>query len=126
MKEGYKYFFGYASIFNERDLNGDVILPQSFDESFLLPNKVFLFYEHDSKQNIGKLLKLRQNSKGLYIEGLVHNAFVKQKMFYLSIGYIPIYKHKSSCGIRYISKIKLFEVSVVKKPANKKAIAFCI
>jgi HK97 family phage prohead protease len=120
-----KFFYGYASIFREKDLNGDVILPESFIETSLNPEIIPLFLEHDARKQIGVIEKIRQDNTGLYVEGMIEKEFAKKKIP-LSIGYIPNFEMKSINGSRYISQIKLLEVSLVKKPANKKAFAFCV
>jgi HK97 family phage prohead protease len=121
-----RYFYGYASIFKVKDLNNDIILAESFDEEDLNPNKIPFLYEHYPEYKIGSISKILQNNKGLYVEGKIEKEFIQSSVFGLSIGYIPIFKMKAYNGIRYISKLKLFEISMVKNPANKKAIAFCI
>ena len=121
-----KFFYGYASIFREKDLNGDVILPESFIESFLKPETVPLYLEHNPKRKIGTIEKIKQDDKGLYVEGWVENEFAKKNKVPLSIGYIPNFEMRSINGSRYISKIMLLEVSFVRKGANKNAFAFCV
>lgn len=126
MFQNSKYFYGYASIFNEKDLNGDIVLGKSFEEDNLIPEQIPLLYEHNQNKKIGKVLKLKQDQKGLYTEGIILHEFIPGKIMYLSIGYIPIFKLQSRNKTRYLSKIRLFEISVVKKPANVKAIAFLL
>ena len=124
--ENSKFFYGYASVFREKDLNGDVVLPESFVEKFLNPKTIPLFFEHNPRKKIGKITNIKQNNKGLYIEGFIENSFIPEKAklskkIPLSIGYIPHFQLKSKNGNRYISNIMLLEVSLVKKSANKLA-----
>jgi HK97 family phage prohead protease len=117
-----KFFYGYASIFNEIDFNKDVILKESFNwEGEQLP----LLLEHNPRKIIGEVSKITQNEKGLFVEGKIHEYFAKKELK-LSVGYIPSISFASKNGIRYLSKLKLIEISVVKKPANKNAFAICI
>ena len=50
-----KFFFGYASVFNIVDLNGDFILQNSFkwNKNIQIP----LLLEHNPKKKIGKIKK---------------------------------------------------------------------
>lgn len=120
-----RYFYGYASIFKIKDLSGDIILAESFDGK-LDPLKIPFLYEHYPGYKIGKILKILQDNKGLYVEGKIYKEFIQDSSFNLSIGYVPIFEMRGSNGTRYISKLKLFEISMVKYPANKKAVAFCV
>lgn len=120
-----KFFYGYASVFNEKDLNGDIILKESFKEEQLKPEDIPLLLEHNPRKKIGTITRLKQTEKGLFIEGFIERKFAKNKLP-LSIGYIPSFKMKSENGIRFITNLKLFEVSVVNKPANSSAFAICV
>jgi hypothetical protein len=117
-----KFFYGYASIFNEVDLNGDVILGKAkWDEASQIP----LFLEHNPKKKIGTIERIIQNDKGIFVEGRVVSQFAKKKLN-LSIGFIPSGVFKDKKGVRYITSLKIFEISVVNKGANKNAVAICL
>jgi HK97 family phage prohead protease len=121
------FFFGYASIFNIKDLNGDIILPNSFpNEELLVPSKIPLLLEHNRKKQIGIITKLEQDFKGLFCEGEILPRFKFENIVNLSIGFIVLQSENIRNKTRLITGLKLFEISVVKFPANKHAHAFCI
>ena len=47
------YFTGYASVFNNKDDKGDIVLPSAFDETNLNPKNILIDY---SSPNIAKLI----------------------------------------------------------------------
>jgi HK97 family phage prohead protease len=117
-----KFFYGYASIFNQLDLNKDVILGGAkWDKACHLP----LLLEHNPKKKIGVIERITQNDRGLFVEGKIIPEFAKRKIN-LSIGFIPSNTFKDRDGVRYIPSLRVFEISVVKKGANKNAFAICI
>ena len=116
-----KFFYGYASVFNELDLNKDIILGGAkWDDLTNLP----LLFEHNPKKKIGEISKITQNYKGVFVEGKIHENFAKSKIN-LSIGFIPHNSFRDKNGIRHITNFNILEISVVKKPANKRATALC-
>lgn len=42
----------------------------------------------------------------------------------LSIGYVPVQEYRDDNGIRHLSEVKLYEVSLVTFPANEEALIF--
>jgi HK97 family phage prohead protease len=117
-----KFFFGYASVFDTVDLNGDFILQNSFkwNKNIQIP----LLLEHDPKKKVGKITQIIQNDKGIFVEGLIFKEFAK-KQIKLSVGYIVNESQKDG-NVRILSSLALIEVSVVKKPANKLSVAICM
>ena len=120
------HFAGYASVFNVVDYTGDMILPNSF-----IGNKVDgvkLLWQHNHQNPIGIVDKAYENEKGLYVEGRIFLSLSLGREAYiliqnkvtdhLSIGYeaVDFYYHGD---VRCITKVKLWEVSVVTFPANE-------
>jgi HK97 family phage prohead protease len=60
-------FSGYASVFNHVDLHDDIILPGAFKEC-LEADEVKLLWQHDQAEPIGKITKLTEDNKGLFME----------------------------------------------------------
>lgn len=134
-------FSGYASVFGNVDLGGDVI---SKDEPFkefarTRDGKVLTLFQHDSfgmtpsgGLPIG-LAEIEQNSKGLKFttELVMDDPFVQRVHKHLkagtlrgmSIGYdvLPGGAKILESGVRELTALKLWEISVVTFPMNPKA-----
>ena len=122
-----KGFFGYANVFNNIDADNDVLLQGAFD--FGNDPPLPLLWQHDYKQPIGKVVASHCDEVGLLVKGdifldlqqareaeiLISNAVTN----YLSIGFEVIDCYYKD-NIRFISALKLHEVSVVTFPANRK------
>ena len=133
-------FKGYASVFDNVDSYGDVIVPGAFDQTlkeWKAKNQLpVLLWQHDMHEPIGGWTKFEADEHGLWGEGEIlidagptekraHAHLVKRTVRGLSIGF-SIYPG----GIRYdeernatmLTNIKLWEVSVVTFPANDQAL----
>ena len=121
-------FAGYASMFNVVDSMGDAILPGAFRETLKENQSIKLLWQHDATQPIGIITKISEDIKGLYIEGKIMTDLSKGKEAFdlmslgvidsLSIGFqVEDFFYANS--IRFIKKLKLWEVSVVTFPANQ-------
>jgi HK97 family phage prohead protease len=122
-----KEFFGYANVFNHIDADNDVVLQGAFD--FGNDPPLPLLWQHDYKQPIGKVVACHCDEVSLLVKGdifldlqqareaeiLISNAVTN----YLSIGFEVIDCYYKD-NIRFISALKLHEVSVVTFPANSK------
>lgn len=72
-------FAGYLATFGNVDQGGDVIAPGAFGKSLakakaddrLIP----LLWQHKRDEPIGKWLEMREDEKGLYVEGKLHIEF---------------------------------------------------
>lgn len=122
-------FEGYASVFNIIDDMQDVILPGAFQDS-LKSHKVKLLWQHNHESPIGKISNIYENGNGLYIKAQLILETQQGKEAYhllksdiingLSIGYIPLsHNFNTNTGIRSITKIDLWEISLVTFPANQ-------
>lgn len=124
-------FWGYASVFNRVDNQKDIIAPGSFTDS-LKRRKVALLWQHNTKDPIGKILRLTENSFGLMTTAQLNLELQKAREIYslikkgivnsLSIGYRVVTSRRDKrSGIRIITKIDLWEISLVTFPANEQA-----
>jgi hypothetical protein len=124
-------FDGYASVFGVVDSYNDVVEAGAFKKT-LKENDVFpLLWSHDVTQPIGKITAFEDN-KGLKVHGdlnlevpaaMEKRSLMKQGVIKaMSIGYESI-PDKSPIveGIRHLKEIRLWEVSLVVFPANRKA-----
>lgn len=136
-------FTGYAAVFNNRDLGGDVILPGAFTKTLKdKKGKVPFMDNHDSWSGTSKRLGityLAEDSKGLVIEKgkLILNkkegmdAWEDMKFYQaedmplgISIGYDainPTVVWEDGKRTRDLKEVALWENSLVTFPMNPKA-----
>ncbi len=123
-------FSGYASVFNVKDNTNDLVMPGAFRDNLKYPEKIRLLWQHDTLKPIGRVNTLYEDKHGLYVEcqilldlsqGREAYFLIKKGVIkHMSIGYnAEDFFHKGN--IRYIRKIKLWEVSLVTFAANKEA-----
>lgn len=130
-------FEGYASTFGgEPDSYGDVIAPGAYTDSLAehaakgtMPK---MFWQHDSREPIGKWLAAQEDAKGLLMRGKLNMGVQRAKEAYallkeedidgLSIGYrIKEYSVDTETQVWTLERLDLFEVSVVSIGANENA-----
>lgn len=122
-------FSGYASVFNVRDSYYDIILPGAFHDT--LCRSIKLLWQHEITKPIGKITKILEDTKGLFIEakldlstqyGWEAYSLLKSKSIDgLSIGFIVKDYFYDDEGIRMIKSLDLYEISVVTMPANEES-----
>ncbi|MEN3793942.1 HK97 family phage prohead protease [Fulvimarina sp. MAC3] len=131
-------FQGYGAIFGNVDYGGDIIQPGAFSSS-LSEHKASgtapaMLWAHRPEEPIGRWVKLTEDGVGLFCSGELNldteagrraHAHVKKgDVTGLSIGYqIPdggAIDARSGRG-KLISRVNLFEVSIVTVPMNPKA-----
>lgn len=128
-KEETGIFKGYASVFNILDAHNDIILPGAFT-NLEDASKIKLLWQHDATRPIGQITEAKQTEYGLFIKGRILNSIEKGREAYelvsknaiegLSIGF-EVLDYYYDNSIRYITKLKLWEISIVTFPANEKA-----
>ena len=126
-KQSKVVFEGYGSVFNIVDNVGDIILPGAFKNTLKSKKPIRLLWQHDYKHPIGNVLDIFEDTKGLYIKGLLLLDLFKGKEAYLliknhaichlSIGY-EVKDAFYSEDVRYIKEVDLWEVSIVTFAAN--------
>lgn len=122
--------FGYASVFDIKDNEGDIVLPGAFYSSLKQTKNIKLLWQHKQDLPIGKLTNIYEDTKGLYVEGMVfsnlENTAIARKMLLekvvdsFSIGY-TVKEQFFNKDTRFLKSINLFEVSIVTFPANTNA-----
>jgi HK97 family phage prohead protease len=125
----YFYFKGYASVFGNIDLGGDVVMQGAFTQT-LQERMPKLCYQHDIKDPIGVIIKCSEDSKGLYIEAKMPKAnrhcmdiasLIKcGAIDSMSIGYATVDSDLIN-GVRYLKELKLYEISPVTLAMNEQA-----
>ncbi|KAA0699967.1 HK97 family phage prohead protease [Neorhizobium sp. P12A] len=122
-------FSGYASIFGEVDLGKDTVERGAFRKSLSErgPEGVRMLFQHDPSEPIGAWKTIREDSRGLYVEGVladgvarareVHQLLKNAALDGLSIGFRTVRaKTDSKSGVRRILEADLWEISVVTFP----------
>ena len=125
---------GYASVFGNVDLGGDVVAQGAFTDSLEKARRegrtVKMLWHHDPRQPIGVWDELVEDSKGLHGKGRlvmeverareVHALAKAGAVGGLSIGYRTL-KSSPTKGAVVLEKLDLFEVSPVTFPMNVSA-----
>ena len=124
-------FSAYASVFNNVDYENDTVVSGAFTKSIAEKTPVML-WNHDTAEPIGIWTNLKEDDKGLFVEGkLLINEVARAKEVYsllksgavsgLSIGYsVNDYAYDEK-GIRQLKDLTLHEISLVSIPCNDEA-----
>lgn len=128
---------GYGSVFGVRDTYDDVIASGAFVDS-LKEHKAAgtmpaMLWQHDPGEPIGVWTDMAEDKKGLHVKGQLalsttrgREAFELLKMGALnglSIGFksVPGTSRYNDDGVRVLTALELWEVSLVTFPANERA-----
>lgn len=126
-------FSGYAAVFGNVDSGGERILPGAFKEFHRTRDgKILVLYQHSSRDPIGKA-DVTQDEYGLHLRGelLLEDATARKAhglmkaglLDAMSIGYRPLPDGETfTNGAWELSKLKLYEVSVVTFGMNELAL----
>ena len=126
-------FAGYASVFNVVDNQRDVILRGAFSQSVKgRVGEIKFLWQHQQDEPIGIFDRIFEDAHGLYVEGRLllnvqrakeaHTLLKAGAISGLSIGYSPLrYTIDANTGVRRLSQVELWEVSLVTFPANEAA-----
>ncbi|PWL19034.1 HK97 family phage prohead protease [Falsochrobactrum shanghaiense] len=122
-------FGGYASVFGLPDLGNDVIERGAFAQSLQKRKSsgVRMLWQHDAAEPIGVWTALREDARGLYVEGRLAKGVARARealelmrsggLDGLSIGFRTIRARKDArTGLRHILEADLWEISVVTFP----------
>lgn len=131
--DGQGRFAGYASVFNIVDNQRDIILRGAFAQTLKgRADEIKLLWQHQQEEPIGVFDRLFEDARGLYVEGRLllgvqrakeaHSLLKAGAIKGMSIGYSPVhYKIDDRSGVRMLSEVELWEVSLVTFPANAAA-----
>jgi HK97 family phage prohead protease len=128
-------FEGYASVFGVQDSDGDVILKGAFADSLkeheakgTMPK---MLWQHNFTIVIGKFLEVREDDRGLWVRGQFILEVQKGKEAYalmraeaieaMSVGFNIVESGNGDRG-RVITKLDLWEISIVTWGANPEAL----
>jgi uncharacterized protein len=127
------HFTGYASLFGVPDLGRDVVMPGAFAASLARrgPSGVRMLFQHDPAEPIGRWLALKEDARGLYVEGRLNLAVQRARevaalmqdhaLDGLSIGFRTLKAQPGADGSRRLQQIDLWEISVVTFPMQPSA-----
>lgn len=129
-------FSGYASTFGNTDRVGDVVEKGAFNKSLNKHNTEktmpAMLLHHDMHRPIGKWLEMKEDQKGLYVEGSLTKGVRDADEAYallqdgainsMSIGYrVNEEEWDAKAKVNRLVDIELHEVSLVVIPANSEA-----
>lgn len=122
-------FSGYASLFGEVDLAKDRIERGAFTASLAARGAggVRMLYQHDPAEPIGAWKIIREDARGLYVEGALSPGVARAREVHalmktgaldgLSIGFRTVRARRdATSGVRRILEADLWEISVVTFP----------
>jgi uncharacterized protein len=124
-------FAGYASVFDVVDKQRERVLRGAF-RKHLEDFKRFGFvgWNHDHQQPIGLVKDAREDSRGLWVEGIFHStphaqekrAIVRERLAAgvgvgMSIGYQPVRSRRAKDAVE-LEELALFETSLLSLPAS--------
>lgn len=123
------YIEGYASVFNNVDLGGDVVVPGAFKKTLKerLPKKAIKLVDshhvHEGTSAvIGVVVEAKEDDIGLWFKGKMSSVPRAQDirtkvregiLDSTSFGYDTVKSEPGKDGSRYLKELKLYEVSVV-------------
>jgi hypothetical protein len=121
---------GYASLFGAADQGRDVVDRGAYAASLsrlsAKGGRVKMLWQHDPAQPIGVWDEVREDARGLYVKGRILTEVSRGReaaalieagaMDGLSIGYRTIKARKADTGLRHLSELELWEVSLVTFP----------
>lgn len=125
-------FSGYASLFQNTDSQGDRVLKGAFQKSLRENAPPKMLWQHDVKEPIGQWHLVKEDDRGLYVEGQLLLDLQKGREAYsllkkgildgLSIGCaIKEANYSKTDGTRELKAVELLEISLVTFPANEAA-----
>ena len=122
-------FSGMGAVFGNVDQGGDKIMPGAFTRTLAAGKRFPLLYQHKSDTPIGSV-ECTETSSGLLVRGKLlldlpaaRDAYLLVKegiISGLSIGFSTI-EESFQDGIRLLTEIKLFELSICTFPMNELA-----
>jgi HK97 family phage prohead protease len=129
MLDGVGAFAGYASLFGEVDLGKDRVERGAFLRSLARRGAggIRMLFQHDPAEPIGSWRVIREDGRGLYVEGVLSDGVSRAREVRelikaravdgLSIGFQTVRaKSDPKTGIRQILEADLWEISVVTFP----------
>lgn len=130
-------FAGYLSVFGNMDSYRDIVMPGAFAETLAEWNSKGrlppILWQHRGAEPIGPFTKMQEDQTGLYVEGRLliedlqrakeaHALMTHKVVSGMSIGFETIGEEwDKNERVRKLTKVKLWEGSIVTFPANEEA-----
>ena len=129
-------FDGYGSVFDVKDIYDEIVVSGAFLESLSVHEKArtlpAMLWQHRVDKPIGIYTEMREDEKGLFVEGCLaldtqmgkeaYNLLKMGALNGLSIGYrVRKSNFDETTGIRTLEQLDLWEVSLVTFPANNQS-----
>lgn len=118
---------GYAIVYNERDLVGDVTLPGAVK---IAADAIPMLWAHDFSRLVGEWTKFTSDDKGLYAEGSIYTdtqmgkdaavLLARKAVTGLSIGYQVLDSYEGTFDgkkTRFLKEIEVYEITLTAVPA---------
>ena len=129
---------GYASLFGQADMSGDIVMRGAFAASLLArtSDTLPLLFGHETQKPIGVWDRIFEDATGLFVSGRIFAGHKKRgnkranhiarlvaegAVSGLSIGYRSLRHTKRPAGGRTLLELDLWEVSVVAFPMLRAA-----
>ncbi|MEO1035220.1 MAG: HK97 family phage prohead protease [Pseudomonadota bacterium] len=128
-------FEGYGSVFGTLDSYGERVAAGAFADTLAKHKEAgtmpALLWQHNPSQPIGRYTEMREDKRGLFVKGQIATSTALGRDAYellkmdavggLSIGFIPKGEEVEDDGTITLTKIDLWETSIVTFPANPDA-----
>jgi len=122
-------FVGYASLFNQKDAAGDIVMPGAFAESLKRRGAqgIRMLFQHNPAEPVGAWIDIEEDAKGLYVRGRLNPQvqrgrelaalLIEHGLDGLSIGFKTVAASRDRLtGARRLHRIDLWEISLVTFP----------
>ena len=126
---GHGVFVGYASLFNRRDGQGDIVMPGAFAESLKRRGMsgMRMLFQHDPAEPVGTWIDMVENERGLLVRGRLNTNVQRGRELLallesggldgLSIGFKTIRaRNDRTINARRLLEVDLWEISLVTFP----------
>lgn len=126
-----RQFQGHGSVFSNRDLGGDIVVPGAFRRSLARHKaegtRPLMFWMHKPDHVPGVWEEIKEDEGGLFVRGELVDTQLGNEMRTLlkhkavrglSIGYRPVEVDYDVDGNRLLKEIDLWEVSIVSMAMN--------
>lgn len=129
-------FSGHASVFGQTDSVGDIVVRGAFKRSLAVHKESgrmpALLWQHDAREPIGIWEEMKEDRRGLFARGRLfiddipkarqaHALLKGGGLSGLSIGFQVVEAEDGKNGLRKLSDLNLWEVSLVTFPALNSA-----
>ncbi len=122
-------FEGYASLFNETDMGGDIVMRGAFANSLETRGAggIRMLFQHDPSEPIGVWREIREDARGLLVRGQLLPDIARSREVLalmregaldgLSIGFRTVRaKSDKKNSVRRLHEVDLWEISIVTFP----------